>query len=230
MPFRVREIFPTLQGEGSRTGQPAVFLRLSGCNLWSGLEKDRPKGAGGCAAWCDTDFHHGTPYEVDQLVEMATELALGWKTPLLVLTGGEPLLQLGSPSRLAEAERLLVSLLRRGWETALETNGTRPLPRELAPLFTHVTVSPKPLRGVDGEVLSGTEHLQALRADDLKIVVPTPFPVAELVDLYRKAHLYFQPMDQGGDRGTAALHEAVRLARHYGGRVSLQVHKLAGLP
>lgn len=225
--IRVREVFSTFQGEGSRAGQPAIFARLSGCNLWSGLPEGRPTGRGDCARWCDTDFAHGEPYEVEALVEEVARLAQadGLARPLVVLTGGEPLLQLVRPEGLS----LVETMRRRGWEVALETNGTRPVTHELAPLLSHVTVSPKAVRGPDGEALPSVDHLHAFAAQDLKVVVPCPMPVEALVGLYRRATLYLQPRDDG-DTGRVHLQEALRLARLHGGRLSLQTHKFAGMP
>lgn len=231
--LHVREVFSTFQGEGSRSGQPAIFVRFTGCNLWSGLERSREKGRGDCARWCDTDFVHGTPYEVDALVEEVARIAQadGLARVLVVFTGGEPLLQLGNPDRLDQGVSLVEAMRRRRWEVAVETNGTRPIPRELAPLLTHVTVSPKALRGEDGEVLASTDHLHAFAAQDLKVVVPCPMPVEALVALYPRAQLYLQPRDdQDGSTGRSHLQEALGLARRFGGRVSLQSHKLVGMP
>lgn len=226
--FRVREMFSTFQGEGSRAGQPAVFVRLSGCNLWTGHEKDRDASKFDCGGWCDTDFAGGDPYECDALVEAVAELAAGMSTVLIVLTGGEPMLQLGHAD--GRGVDLVASMRRRGWVVAVETNGTRPVPRELAPLLSHVTVSPKAAR-VDGAASPGTDHLRSFAAQDLKIVVPCPMPIDALVKLYPRAELFFQPRDLGGgDSGATYLQEALRLARDHGGRVSLQTHKFAGMP
>jgi 7-carboxy-7-deazaguanine synthase len=227
--FHVREVFPTFQGEGSRAGQPAVFVRFTGCNLWSGLERGRMKGRGDCARWCDTDFVHGSPYEVEALVEEVARHAQGMARTLVVLTGGEPLLQVANPDRLDQGLLLVETMRRRGWEVAVETNGTKAIPRELAPILSHVTVSPKAIRGEDGEVLVTTDHLHAFAAQDLKIVVPCPMPVEALVALYRRATVFFQPMD-AGDIGAGHLAAAFDLARLHGGRLSLQTHKFAGMP
>src|SRR5882672_10198724 len=126
--YAVKELFLTLQGEGAQAGRAAVFIRFSGCNLWSGVEADRDRANGSCGRWCDTDFVgmnglNGGRYET------ASELALaasrlwpsnGEGTPFAVCTGGEPLLQV---------DAALVSALRHhGFEVALETNGSRVLP------------------------------------------------------------------------------------------------------
>src|SRR6185312_7207199 len=132
MTYAVKEIFYTLQGEGAHAGRPAVFLRFSGCNLWTGLERDREKGPGGCSRWCDTDFvgtdghgggRFGSVRELIQAVESQWphdgQRGQGVR-PFLVCTGGEPLLQLDEP--------LLAELNKRGWQVAAETNGTVPPP------------------------------------------------------------------------------------------------------
>jgi organic radical activating enzyme len=113
-----------------------------------------------------------------------------------------------------------------GAEIALETNGTLSIPSWLVDYFDHVTVSPKGRRGAP----ASTEHLKFVKANDLKIVVPCPMAVEDLLSLYTGASLYLQPRDDGGDVGAAALDEARLLAARHGGRVSIQVHKLLGLP
>lgn len=231
MPLTVREIFPTLQGEGSRTGSPAIFVRLTGCNLWSGREDGRARGKGDCAAWCDTDFFSGEAMSGPELASKVLALAKaeGMNRPLVVFTGGEPLLQMGSPQKETEIRSLLSTLLQAGAETALETNGTRPMPRWLAPYWKHVTVSPKGLRSKPGSI----EHLQAMAATDLKIVVPCPMSIPDLLDVYRGGLVFFQPRDDGAVptlNPGANLALARGLAALYGGRVSIQTHKLLGLP
>src|SRR5260370_22313713 len=104
MPYAVKEIFYTLQGEGAHTGRPAVFLRFAGCNLWTGLERDRDKGPGGCSRWCDTDFV-GTDGsgggKFRSPADLVSAVASHWPhsdvQPFVVCTGGEPLLQLDAP-------------------------------------------------------------------------------------------------------------------------------------
>jgi len=217
----VREVFATLQGEGSRAGQPAIFVRFAGCNLWSGLAGDRESGAGECALWCDTDFAKGSRYHPDDLVKVVLELASasGHARPFVVLTGGEPLLQLARPDGLA----LLWSLRLAGAELALETNGTRAL-GEAKALLDHVTVSPKALRGKQG-----LGHIMVREGTDLKVVHPWPFEERDLLALAQGfGHLFVQPLDTG-DTGRAALPGAINAAAHLGWRVSLQSHKMVGL-
>mgnify|MGYP003654334911 CR=1 FL=1 len=217
--IRVKEVFPTLQGEGSLTGSPAVFVRLSGCNLWSGIEADRDKGRGDCAGWCDTDFAGGESYSPARLVEMVREYSDAWVDPLVVVTGGEPMLQLRKPAGQEFAE-----LMSRYARIAIETNGTIAVPSEVAVRLSHITVSPKPLRGRSGS----TEHIKQRSGQDLKVVIPTPFDLKEL-DSWAFKHRFVQPCDIG-DNGKSNLGEVIHFARALGWRVSLQTHKLAGLP
>ena len=219
--LHVREVFRTLQGEGSRAGSPAVFVRFTGCNLWSGLDDQRDRGRGSCAAWCDTDFATGVPVSPADLLAQVEGLAQGMAAPLVVLTGGEPTLQLGTKDG-----RKFVQLMRAsdsGFTVAMETNGMR----AVSLLIDHITVSPKPLRK-DGAISSNLDHVVWHLGTDLKVVAPTPFSDADLLALARGfQHAYVQPMDVGG---VMQLEAATQLAERLGWRVSVQVHKLLGLP
>lgn len=219
----VREMFATLQGEGSRAGSPAVFIRFTGCNLWSGRNEDRSTGRGECARWCDTDFFGGDRMTPEQIVERALIVKGDMRAPLAVLTGGEPMLQLGRSDLEGVA---LVNLLHvAGFEVAIETNGTVRIDDNLA--LDHITVSPKPLMHAPVPRL---DHVLQVTGDDLKVIVPTPFAedaLAEFGDGFRNQ--YVQPMDRG-DRGFAALPEAIKVAGRLGWRVSVQTHKHLGLP
>jgi 7-carboxy-7-deazaguanine synthase (Cx14CxxC type) len=211
MAYSVKEIFYTLQGEGAQTGRPAVFCRFAGCNLWSGREADR---AGAVCTFCDTDFvdtdgpgggRFGT---ADAL---ATAVAAAWPAgaggiPFVVCTGGEPLLQL-------DAE-LVSALHRRGFEIAVETNGTRPPPAGL----DWICVSPK----------AGAE-LVVRAGDELKLVYPQPGAEPERFEALAFRHLFLQPMDgPARERNTEA---ALRYClAHPRWRLSLQTHKLLGIP
>ena len=211
MAYSVKEIFYTLQGEGAQTGRPAVFCRFAGCNLWSGQESDR---ASAVCTFCDTDFvdtdgpgggRFGT---ADAL---ATAVAAAWPAgaggiPFVVCTGGEPLLQL-------DAE-LVRALHRRGFEIAVETNGTRSPPAGL----DWICVSPK----------AGAELV--LRAgDELKLVYPQAGAEPERFEALGFRHFFLQPMDgQARERNTEA---ALRYClAHPRWRLSLQTHKLLGIP
>lgn len=155
MAYAVKEIFKTLQGEGANAGRVAVFTRFTGCNLWSGREEDRTTAV---CRFCDTDFlgtdgANGGKYETaEALVERMNELWAGDSggRKFCVLTGGEPTLQLDA--------NLGLALSRKGWETAIETNGTRPVPSRCV---DWITVSPK----------AGTVLLQT-SGHELKIVYP----------------------------------------------------------
>jgi len=211
--YALKEIFSTLQGEGFHSGRAAVFARFSGCNLWSGRESDRAEAA---CNFCDTDFV-GTDGEgggrFASADELADRLLACWNSgsvdgtgrPFVVFTGGEPMLQLD--------EELVASCHSRGLEVALETNGTLPVPRSV----DWICVSPKP-----------NSELVQRAGDELKLVFPhevLPEWVAELdFDFF-----YLQPMD--GPNREANTQAAVRYCRHHPQwRLSLQTHKLLGIP
>lgn len=215
MSYAVKELFATLQGEGFHAGRAAVFVRFAGCNLWSGREADRAKGVGGCARWCDTDFvgtdgTGGGRFESADALADAALAAWSAERPrermFVVCTGGEPLLQLD--------EDLLNALHSRGFEVAIETNGTRPVP----PGVDWVCVSPK---------AGGALAVEG--GDEIKLVFPQEGVEPERFEAMRFKHFFLQPMD-GVARGlnTAA---AVRYClSHPRWRVSLQTHKLLGIP
>ncbi len=215
MPYAVKELFATLQGEGFHAGRAAVFVRFAGCNLWSGREADRAKGVGGCARWCDTDFvgtdgSGGGRFESAEALADAALAAWSAGRPrermFVVCTGGEPLLQLD--------EDLLNALHSRGFEVAIETNGTRPVPRGV----DWVCVSPK-----------AGGALAVAGGDEIKLVFPQEGAEPERFEGMRFEHFFLQPMD-GVARAlnTAA---AVRYClSHPRWRVSLQTHKLLGIP
>ena len=216
MTYVVKEIFYTLQGEGQNAGRPAVFCRFSGCNLWTGRHSDRSRAV---CQFCDTDFvgvgpDGGRFADADALADAVVAAwpfrdgsrASGGR-PLVVCTGGEPLLQLDGAA--------VDALHRRGFEVAVETNGTQPAP----PGLDHVCVSPKaaaPLVLTDG--------------DELKLVYPQPQPDAQperFASLAFKA-FYLQPLDAGDERTTADNTRAALAycLAHPQWRLSLQTHKL----
>ena len=214
MSYAIKEIFFTLQGEGGQTGRAAVFCRFTGCNLWSGREADRAQAA---CVFCDTDFV-GTDGPGGGRFESSGALADAiqhcWQqratsgSPLVVLTGGEPGLQVD--------EALLQELKGRGFEVAIETNGTVALPTG----FDWITVSPKP--GLPLHVRTGTE-LKLVFPQDEDAMAPRRF-----VDL-PFAHFYLQPKD--GPEQQQNLTAAIDYCqRHPQWRLSLQTHKLIGLP
>jgi len=208
MTYAVKEIFYTLQGEGARAGRPAVFLRFAGCNLWSGLERDRQ--AAQCN-FCDTDFvgtdgAHGGKYR--SAPELAGEVAALWPgggAPYVVCTGGEPLLQLDDP--------LIEALQRADFEVAVETNGTLPAPVAI----DWICVSPK--QGADFVQVSGQE---------LKLVFPQEGMDPAKFESEAFEHFFLQPMD--GPKQAANIKAAIS---HCLGnpkwRLSLQTHKIMGI-
>jgi organic radical activating enzyme len=220
MALTVREVFATMQGEGSLTGAPAVFVRLAGCNLWSGLQHLRDAGAGACAAWCDTDFAKGTRYEAQEVADAVLRLCDGWARPLAVVSGGEPCLQL----RTASGEQLVDRLRHAGVRVAVETNGT--VQADVLGSVDHVTVSPKALRAPGTDPLA---HVLVRAGTDLKVVAPQ-WSDADLLQMagWAFAHRYVQPLDTG--TGPGAVQPALELAARLGWQVSTQVHKLLELP
>jgi 7-carboxy-7-deazaguanine synthase (Cx14CxxC type) len=210
MSYAVKECFLTLQGEGVQSGSRAVFLRFAGCNLWSGREADR---ASAICNFCDTDFV-GTDGEGGGKFKSAEGLAAHvetlWGTDpeqrLVVISGGEPMLQL---------DRALIDELHgRSFRVALETNGTLPA----ADGIDWICVSPK----------AGTEVVQR-SGNELKLVWPQEeIDVVEL-ESWRFDHFLVQPMDC--DRGEEALKASIKLAMERPRwRLSLQAHKVVGLP
>lgn len=216
MAYRVKELFSTLQGEGARTGRAAVFCRFTGCNLWTGHEAQR---ASAICQFCDTDFV-GTDGPGGGVfaspVELATAAANCWLDGLgsdgddieryIVCTGGEPLLQLD--------EALIEAFHAEGFEIAIETNGTKPVPVGV----DWVCMSPK--AGAEVVVHEG---------DELKLVYPQPGIDPTDVDHLAFDHFFLQPMD--GPEVETATQAAIAYCRaHPRWRLSLQTHKLLGIP
>lgn len=205
--YNVKEVFLTLQGEGVNTGRAAVFVRFSGCNLWSGREEDRGSGRGGCSAWCDTDFIGGDRLG---LAELAARIASAARSStnghLVVFTGGEPLLQLD--------EKLISEMHSRGFVVAVETNGTIYPP----PGIDWLCVSPK----------LGAELL-AVSGNELKLVYPQPGAEPELYAHLSFNHFILQPMD-GLCRASNARAAAAYCMRNPKWRLGIQMHKSIGVP
>lgn len=210
MPYRVKELFYTLQGEGRNAGRAAVFCRFTGCNLWSGREEDRATAA---CRFCDTDFR-GTDGPGGGVFadagELADAIAATWQggpggRPLVVFTGGEPLLQLD--------EALTSAVRGAGFEVAVETNGTRPAP----PGIDWVCVSPK--AGADLVLRAGHE---------LKLVFPQPGAEPDRFAGLDFAHFYLQPMD-GPDAAKNARLAVDYCLAHPRWRLSVQTHKVLGI-
>lgn len=210
MSYAIKEIYYTLQGEGFHAGRAAVFLRFSGCNLWSGREEGR---AGAVCDFCDTDFFgtdgpSGGKYPCPEtLADAVTCLCPGDYPPFVVCTGGEPLLQLD--------DDLLFALQDRGCEVAVETNGTVSLPGTRP---DWITVSPK-----------ARTALKITEGDELKLVYPQPDALPERFERLAFEHFFLQPMDG------PHLAENTRLAvdyckQHPQWRLSVQTHKVVGIP
>ncbi len=211
MSYAVKEIFYTLQGEGAQAGRAAVFCRFAGCNLWSGREADRLTAV---CQFCDTDFvgvdgMGGGRFEsADALAEAIEEKWPGEAVMgrrFVVCTGGEPLLQVN--------RSLIDALHRRGFEIAVETNGTVAAPEGL----DWVCVSPK----------AGTRLAQG-SGDELKLVYPQANAQPEEFELLTFRHFFLQPMD-GPDREENTERAVRYCLEHPQWRVSLQTHKILGI-
>ena len=209
MTYAVKECFLTLQGEGVQAGSRAVFLRFAGCNLWSGREQDR---ASAQCNFCDTDFV-GTDGEGGGKFGSADELAAhveglwgaGEERRLVVITGGEPMLQLD--------EALIAALHERGFRVAAETNGTLPA----TPGLDWICVSPK----------AGTDVVQR-SGDELKLVWPQQGIEPGELESWRFDHFLVQPMDCAErDESVRAAIELVMNRPKW--RLTLQAHKVVGL-
>jgi 7-carboxy-7-deazaguanine synthase (Cx14CxxC type) len=209
MTYAVKECFLTLQGEGVQAGSRAVFLRFAGCNLWSGREQDRVTAQ---CTFCDTDFvgtggDGGGKFQTAEDLAEHVERTWGAETErrLVVITGGEPMLQLD--------EGLVEALHARGFRIAVETNGTLPA----TPGLDWICVSPK----------AGTEVVQR-EGDELKLVWPQPGIDPAQIEGWSFDHFLVQPMDC--EQRDEALDAAIRLAMERPKwRLSLQTHKVLGL-
>jgi len=210
--YRVKEVFYTLQGEGLRTGRPAVFCRFTLCNLWTGREQDRHRAI---CQFCDTDFL-GTDGPDGGVFTTAAGLAAAvaarWQADVgddlpryVVCTGGEPLLQLDAAA--------VAALHDRGFEVAVETNGTRDAP----PGIDWTCVSPK----------AGAE-LRLHACDELKLVFPQPGARPEQFEELDFRYFLLQPMD-GPDLAANTSAAVEYCLAHPRWRLSLQTHKLIGL-
>lgn len=209
MAYAVKEIFFTLQGEGANSGRGAVFCRFAGCNLWTGRERDR---ATAICRFCDTEFRgtDGLGGNKFPTSERLTDAILArWPTdspPFVVLTGGEPALQVDN--------ELIETLHRRGASVAIETNGTLELPPDL----DWVCVSPK--AGAEVVVVQG---------DEVKLIYPQDGIDPDLLLTLDFHHFFLQPMDGPEliENTRACVERCLGDPRW---RLSLQTHKLVGIP
>lgn len=212
MAYSVKEIYYTLQGEGAQTGRPAVFCRFTGCNLWSGLEKDR---ASAVCRFCDTDFVGTDGAGGGRFADaraLAQSVADRWPTgdksawKYVVFTGGEPLLQLDGA--------LVDAMHAAGFAVAIETNGTQPAPAGI----NWICVSPK-----------AGAPLVLTAGDELKLVYPQKGALPDAYEDLAFQHFLLQPMDGPEREKNAHLAVAYCLA-HPRWRLSLQTHKYLGIP
>jgi 7-carboxy-7-deazaguanine synthase len=208
--YSVKEIFKTLQGEGGQAGRAAVFCRFAGCNLWTGREEDRTTAV---CQFCDTDFV-GTDGEgggrFKDADKLADAIATAWNGArafrYVVFTGGEPLLQLDAP--------LISAVAARGFQIAIETNGTIAAPDGI----DWICVSPK----ADAELIQTT-------GQELKLVYPQGKALPDRFAHLNFQHFFLQPMDgPERDRNTALVVDYCK--QHPRWRISLQTHKLMGIP
>lgn len=206
--YFVKEIFYTLQGEGTNAGRPAVFCRFTGCNLWSGREVDR---ATAVCKFCDTNFV-GTDgaggsqfHDAEALAHACLEKCAGHDPSLIVLTGGEPMLQVD--------EALINALHNAGFEIAIETNGTLPVPRAI----DWICVSPK----------AGADFIQT-SGDELKLVYPQKGLMPYDLPPTDFRHHFLQPMDGANVLEHTADAVSYCKANPFW-RLSLQTHKLIGI-
>ena len=213
MSYAVKEIFYTLQGEGANTGRPAVFCRFAGCNLWTGREEDRPRAI---CTFCDTDFVGTNGLGGGKFANaqaLATAVAATWPASsslraqrFVVCTGGEPLLQLDAA--------LVQALHDASFEIAIETNGTQLPP----PGIDWICMSPK-----------AGAPLVLTHGQELKLVYPQKGAEPEHFEHLDFQHFFLQPMD--GPQRERNTQLAVRYClEHPQWRLSLQTHKLLGIP
>ena len=209
MSYAVKEMFLTLQGEGVQAGRRAVFVRFAGCNLWSGRERDR---ASAVCRFCDTDFVGTDGLGGGRFADAAALVAAvegfwgaGRERRFVVLTGGEPMLQVD--------DALVDALHDAGFFVAIESNGTLPV----HPRIDWVCISPK----------AGSETVQR-RGDELKLVWPQPGSDLSMIEQWAFDHFLLQPMDDA--RGQANVDAAMALVMERPRwRLTLQTHKMLGL-
>ena len=210
MMYTVKEIYFTLQGEGYHTGRPAVFIRFTGCNLWTGLEWDRQSAI---CDWCDTDFvctdgPNGGKYSATEITNIITDL---WpesqsSRPYIVCTGGEPLLQMDNT--------LIETIHDAGFEIGLETNGTMLPPQGI----DWICVSPK-----------SKANFILKKGNELKIVFPQSGLNPRQHENLEFDHFFIQPMD--GEKQKENIKKSEEFVfKHPQWKLSLQTHKIMGIP
>ena len=208
--YKIKEIFLTKQGEGYHTGRKSVFIRFSGCNLWSGIEKDRDKAI---CNWCDTDFVgtdglNGGKYSIEQIAQIVWDL---WpdnilEAPFIVCTGGEPLLQLD--------QFFVDEMHRNGFKIAIETNGTCIPPNKI----DWICVSPK-----------NNTDLVLKTGDELKFVYPQSNFSPQQFEKFNFNHFFIQPMDGAHyNKNQKMSKEFIKKNPRW--KLSLQTHKILGFP
>jgi 7-carboxy-7-deazaguanine synthase (Cx14CxxC type) len=205
--YLIKEIFYSIQGEGFHSGKPAIFIRFSGCNLWSGKEIDRRKAI---CKFCDTDFvgtdgENGGEYTSEELVDKLNSLTSEYGCKFVILTGGEPLLQVNS--------KLIDSFHENGYYIALESNGTFSVPQNI----DWITISPKK-----------DAKLVQKNGDELKIVLPQKqLNPKDYLRLDFK-HFYLQPKEE--KLANNNLNEVLDYClRNPKWKISIQLHKILGI-
>ncbi len=209
--YSIKEIFYTLQGEGAQAGSAAVFCRFAGCNLWSGLERDRDKAQ---CQFCDTDFvktdglNGGQFTTAHSLAEKCRAVWSGETSEnlLIVLTGGEPMLQVDLA--------LITALKEQGFRIAIESNGTMAVPRAI----DWICISPK-----------ADVPLVQQSGDELKLVFPQAKNQPKQFEKLDFSHFFLQPLDN--DNQMANTKQAIDYClKHPKWKLSLQTHKITGIP
>ena len=208
--YFIKEIYYTIQGEGFYTGRPAIFIRFTGCNLWTGLEKDREDAI---CYWCDTNFIgtdglNGGKYSAEEVKKIIKTL---WpedlaENPYVVCTGGEPLLQMD--------DKFIRMVHETGFEIGVETNGTILPPADI----DWICVSPK-----------ANTDLLLIKGDELKIVFPQDGIKPKVHEGHDFDHFFLQPMD-GPDLKSNTQKAKEFIALHPRWKLSIQTHKILGIP
>jgi len=208
--YFIKEIYYTIQGEGFYTGRPAIFIRFTGCNLWTGLEKDREDAI---CYWCDTNFIgtdglNGGKYSAEEVKKIIKTL---WpedlaENPYVVCTGGEPLLQMD--------DKFIRMVHETGFEIGIETNGTILPPADI----DWICVSPK-----------ANTDLLLIKGDELKIVFPQDGIKPKVHEGHDFDHFFLQPMD-GPDLKSNTQKAKEFIALHPRWKLSIQTHKILGIP